>query len=119
MEACPPCDFSNVRSSPCHATEKNASKARGDLLWAGRRRVGVVASYCVLTFGNDILSGISRTYGRFSAQDAVVCAVLLAGIAAYIFKKKSQMWYGVFEVVFAGVCAIKVASGMSFAEAVL
>jgi hypothetical protein len=46
------------------------------------------------------------------AQIFAVSAVTLVGLLAYVFKKRNQLAYGTFEVVFAGLVAAKVVSGL-------
>ena len=75
--------------------------------------ITVIAVHYTFAWGKVILRHLYRALGQRLAQTVICLGVGLAGLSAYVFKKVSQLLYGISEVIFAGASAIHVVGKLS------
>lgn len=74
---------------------------------------GTFIGLAVGKYGQITFLFLVSSLGLHVAQIFVSTSVILAGIAAHLFKKRNQMMYGLVEVAFAAAFAFSISAGLS------
>src|SRR5262245_14645162 len=67
----------------------------------------------LLVYGDAALHSLYQTAGSYAARVVVALSVCIAGVGAVYFKRTQPWWYGLSEMLFGVILAVKVASGLS------